>query len=232
MKTHFIYLLFMVLAAGACRETTSAPPSTESATSQAEKMVTLDDIIVTVDNKGNITLGGEPITLEKLRATLQDRLARMKSLPDDVPVNYGKEVLMGMRGEVETEVNTALRNVKLRYYDPALNVLRAEVEKVLTVPVKLDVTDLRTLNNYIFVSGSMLQPDGKAMDFSKTPLKAGAAEGFVSESVFGLLKRENGNWRLLAKAVGPTDMPVVCWWKDYGAPKALFGAGMAADECQ
>lgn len=229
MKPHIISFICIVLAAGACRQTSSEPSS--SAT-PSEQMVTIDDIMVTVDNQGNITLGREPITLEKLRPALQDRLARMKSLPDEVPVGYEKEVLMGMRGEVETEANTALRNVKMVYYEPALNVLRADVEKVLTVPVKLDVTDLRTLDNYLYVSGNMLQPDGTALDFSKTPLKEGAAEGFVSESVFGLLKRENGNWRLLAKAVGPTDMPVVCWWKDYGAPKALFGEGIAADDCQ
>ena len=232
MKPYLICLVFTTLLCQACRQTPGTPPPAESAAPQAEPMVTLNDIMVTVDNQGNITLGGQPITLEKLRAALQERLSKMRSLPDEVPVGYQKEVLMGMRAEVETEANAALRDVKLVHYQPALDILRAEVEKTLTIPVKLDATVLNTLDNYIYVAGNMLQPDGKPLDFSKTPLKEGAEEGFVSESVFGLLKKENGAWRVLAKAVGPTDMPVVCWWKDYGAPKALFGAGMAADECQ
>lgn len=232
MKPYLICLIFATLASSACRQTPTTPPSSESASPQTEPMVKIGDIMVTVDNKGNITLGREPIALENLRAALQERLSKMGSLPDEVPVGYEKEVLMGMRGEVETEVNAALRDVKMVHYQPALDILRAEVEKTLNIPVKLDATVLNTLDNYIYVAGNMLQQDGKPIDFSKTPLKEEAKEGFVSESVFGLLKKENGAWRLLAKSVGPTDMPVVCWWKDYGAPKALFGAGMAADECQ
>lgn len=70
---------------------------------------------VTVDKQGAITLlGREVLDMEDFEASLYDTLSKMETLPDSIPVYFDKEILMGMRGEVRTEINQALATAAAR----------------------------------------------------------------------------------------------------------------------
>ena len=69
----------------------------------------------------------------------------------------------------------------------------------------------------------MKHKNGKAMDFKGTPYeKQYALGGSISDNVFGLLKFENGAWKILTYSLDPTDVPYINWQKNYKAPKELF----------
>lgn len=63
---------------------------------------------ITVSNEGKITLYGKEVALEHLETALLDTLVLMSTIPDDVEVVYGDQILMGMRGEVRTEITDAI----------------------------------------------------------------------------------------------------------------------------
>lgn len=63
---------------------------------------------ITVSNEGKISLYGKEIALENLKTALLDTLVQMATIPDEVEVVYGDQILMGMRGEVRTEVTDAI----------------------------------------------------------------------------------------------------------------------------
>jgi hypothetical protein len=42
--------------------------------------------------------------------------------------------------------------------------------------------------------------------------------------IFALFKKTNGQWSLITHADFQTDVPIGCWWKEYKAPKIIFGS--------
>lgn len=67
---------------------------------------------ITVNQNGEITLYGENIPFENLKLLLVDTLEKMPSIADDIEIKYEGEVLMGMRGEIETVVAEAIAEAK------------------------------------------------------------------------------------------------------------------------
>lgn len=113
-----------------------------------------------------------------------------------------------------------------------LDVVKKLVEKELTVPVSLRADQFKALDDYAYVEATMLQPDGRKMDYTNTPLKESAEAGGNSDVVCALLQKQNSGWDVLAIAVGPMDVPSICWWKQYGAPQAVFPTGRTAEQCE
>lgn len=72
------------------------------------------DAWVTYSSKDGVVLFGEKIEFEYLKPMLYDSLTKMQELPTTIPIHYEGEVLMGMRGEVETDVNDALKTAVAR----------------------------------------------------------------------------------------------------------------------
>ena len=112
-----------------------------------------------------------------------------------------------------------------------LTALKSAVEDSLAMPVLLETEYYKNTDDYAFVSCLATQPNGEAIDGTKTRYKDAAEAGVFSDSVFGLLKKEGGTWKVITTAIGPSDVPTVCWWKDYHVPTALFPEGMVAQEC-
>lgn len=188
--------------------------------------------MVIVTNQGDIYLFGKKVELENLQARLLDSLSKLQLVPDTLSVQFGDEILMGMRAEVRTEIDAALQAAKDARQKPVLEALRAAVEDSLTAPVSIQVFQFKVIDTIAFVVGTFLQSDGSAFDFSKTPFKQAAEAGVFSDSVFGLLKNQNGKWTVLTSSVGATDVPIVCWWKEFGVPKTLFPEDMVAEDCE
>ncbi len=126
---------------------------------------------------------------------------------------------------------TAAQTEEASVEKAVVEALRKPVEKEMTIPVSLKSDLFKTVDNYAFVVATMQQPDGRQMDFTKTPFKEAAEAGGYSDNVCGLLQKENGAWNILAIAVGSTDVPCVCWWKEYDVPRTLFPTDLAADDC-
>ncbi len=95
----------------------------------ASKSVSTPPSII-VTQKGDITLTGKKVALENLKKELQNALIKLAIVPDEVSVEYQGEVLMGMRGEVETEVGEAITTAKLLKKEKAT----VTAKSVATIP--------------------------------------------------------------------------------------------------
>ena len=104
-----------------------------------------------------------------------------------------------------------------------LNTLRSKVKPQIKQDVTFVVRSLQLKNNYAFLKGNVKYANGKEIDFRKTIFKDAFEEGmFDGNSIYALLKKENGKWKYLVHAIGPTDVVYTCWASTYKAPKELF----------
>ena len=67
---------------------------------------------IIVNQDGKITAFGQAVELDNLQAVLMDSLLHLDIIPDTLSVEYQGEVLMGVRGEVRTQVNDAIAAAK------------------------------------------------------------------------------------------------------------------------
>ena len=82
---------------------------------------------------------------------------------------------------------------------------------------------------YVYV----FQTGGKPVDFNNSKYRKDYEEGMIDNNgIFALFKKKNGKWTLITYADFPTDVPIGCWWKEYNAPKNIFGsAAQAGEDC-
>lgn len=83
-----------------------------------EKTDSAGIVVVAMDD--GITLFGKRVELDNLKATLLDSLVKMSTIPEDIAITFQGEVLMGIRGEVETEVNQAIAAAKEARLNPVV----------------------------------------------------------------------------------------------------------------
>lgn len=81
---------------------------------------------------------------------------------------------------------------------------------------------------YVYQSG------GRPVDFNNSIYKKDYEEGTMdSNGIFALFKKSNGKWSLITHADFPTDVPIGCWWKEYNAPRIIFGsAALDVNDCE
>ena len=84
---------------------------------------------------------------------------------------------------------------------------------------------LRTQGGWAFADVVPRTPAGRAIDFRKTRHAERLRLGMLDDdTVVALLKRSGGRWRVVAYAVGSTDVPWDGWDEEFGAPRSLFPA--------
>jgi len=105
-----------------------------------------------------------------------------------------------------------------------LDALTPVVSAEVGQPVALAASQVRVMNEWGYVVAQPTQPDGAAIDWSTTALAGRAAEGVLDSNgqAHALLRNENGAWRVLEHAIGPTDVVWIGWSAEYGVPEALF----------
>lgn len=107
MKHLYILLCFIAVCSfNACQPSNN----TDSGTPKVD--IILPTIKITVSNQGEITVSGKPVVFDSLRVTLEAELTKLRTVPETLPVQYGDEVLMGMRNEVATEITAAIAAAK------------------------------------------------------------------------------------------------------------------------
>lgn len=177
---------------------------------------------VTLNEKGEITLDGIKVTLEGLRKAMQTALLNYAVIPDEVPLKTIGQTGMGMRAEVNTEVNAAISGAKWIRKKAALAAMSISVGKKLGMAVDLELGNYQTSGYFAFVDARPKTTDGKAIDYTKTVYKDDFASGKFADRAFGLLQYMDGKWRVLAYNIGTNTVPVDAWVKAYKAPKGLF----------
>lgn len=84
----------------------------------------------------------------------------------------------------------------------------------------------RSEGSWAFIYVNVFQHGGKPVNFENSTYKDDYKEGMMdSNGIFGLFRKVNNQWKLVAHADFPTDVPTGCWWKEYKAPRSIFGKG-------
>ena len=105
-----------------------------------------------------------------------------------------------------------------------LDTLRPAIQRDLGgQAVQFMVDRLRVQGDWAFYAGSIQQPNGRPIDFSRTRYASEIEEGFFDgPGTYALLRRNGGSWRVVTFVVGPTDVAYLAWPDEYRAPAALF----------
>lgn len=95
-----------------------------------------------------------------------------------------------------------------------LDAVRADIHQKGYPEFQFVVNHLQLKDGFAFFKGDAQNADGSAYSTS------GEAEDCCH--VEGLLKKENGTWKVLAAAAFSTDVWYACIWNEFKAPKAIF----------
>jgi hypothetical protein len=102
--------------------------------------------------------------------------------------------------------------------------LAPRVQAEIGLPVSFTVATMRVENDWGWLVAQPWTPDGAQIDWSQTRYAERAAEGVLDGggTTYALLRRENGQWRVVDFAVGPTDVAWADWSERHGAPASLM----------
>lgn len=103
-----------------------------------------------------------------------------------------------------------------------MDALRETVRRELGKPAIFHVHQLRVLGDWAFADVSLLKPDGSPFDFRGTPMEEAWREGFVDDFTYAVLRRQDGRWRVVRHAIGPTDVAWQAWQEELHLSRALF----------
>lgn len=111
--------------------------------------------------------------------------------------------------------------------DPALrktllDALRQPLQTELKQPVRFVVNRLTATADWAFGELRPTQPGGQLIVYKKTPYQPLIDDGIFDEGIYALWQRKQGRWSVRTYIVGATDVPYGCWWKEYGAPRAVL----------
>jgi hypothetical protein len=213
-------------AAPATKSNTTAKTSTKATKSTTSAKTTVSKTsapAVTLNQKGEITLDGKKVTLENLRKELQAALLKQTTIPDKLELKTIGETGMGMRGEVNTVITESINGAKWLRKKTAIETLNTAVGKKLKTSTQLELGSYQTSGEFAFISAKPKQADGKAIDYSKTDYAKDAKSASFADHTIGLLKFENGTWKIVTYSIGVSKPPVDVWVKNFKAPKTLFG---------
>jgi hypothetical protein len=103
-----------------------------------------------------------------------------------------------------------------------LNTLRVPVEIELRQKINFAIDVFKIQGNWAFVSGEPQNSSGGRPNYRGTPYQEAMDAGAFDNNFFALLRKTGGKWKVVARAIGCTDVCYATWWKDYRAPKAIF----------
>jgi biopolymer transport protein ExbD len=104
-------ILALVLSLVACQSPAPKTEDTTSSNTEASSATSSKELI-TVDRQGAIMLNGAKVSLENLPTTLADYLSTLTTIPDEIPVQFDEEILMGTRGAVRDAVASGIQMAK------------------------------------------------------------------------------------------------------------------------
>lgn len=108
--------------------------------------------------------------------------------------------------------------------DPLALAAAPVISEDIGIPVSLAPRVSRTDGDWGWIVAQPWTPEGAAIDWSQTRHASRAENGAMDSSgtVYVLLKRENGAWRVVEHTIAPTDVAWLDWPQRHGAPESLF----------
>jgi hypothetical protein len=103
-----------------------------------------------------------------------------------------------------------------------LDALRPVIQKDLSQKVKFEVKTLNVQGEWAFYGGTALQPSGKPVEMKTTRYRK-EIEFSDGPSVYALLRKKAGRWKVTTFVVGPTDVAWDSWDDEFGAPRSVMG---------
>lgn len=178
---------------------------------------------VTLKENGDLLVNDQKVGyLEELRKILQETLLKETVIPDQLRLKTVGETGMGMRAEVNTLIAESIAGAKWVRKKNAIAALNTAGGKKLGVATQLELANYQTNGHFAYISAIPKQTNGEAIDYRKTPYAKEYTSGNFVDHTIGLLKYENGAWKLLTYSIGVNKAPVDVWVKTYGAPKGIF----------
>lgn len=102
--------------------------------------------------------------------------------------------------------------------------LRVPVIEEFGVKPIFVISTLNVLDGWAFLVGELKRTDGSPYNAEKLDAERnGGGRPFDGDSVYGILRKKGGRWRVLACHVGATDASYVGWWREFRAPLEVFG---------
>ena len=96
------------------------------------------------------------------------------------------------------------------------------MESELKKPVVSRIDALKVQTGWAFLRGAPLHKSGKTMDYRGTPYQKMIEAGTFDDWICALLNKEGNRWRVVAHAIGATDVPFVDWAERHHAPAVIF----------
>lgn len=121
--------------------------------------------------------------------------------------------------------------VASHYYTPQKgSAERRAIMDAARVPVSADigqtvifrVSVLRTDGDWAYLQAEPRNPDGSALDWSRTRFAQDWAMDAMSDVIMVLLRRSGSGFQVVDRIIGPTDVAWYEWLGRYGLPEALF----------
>ncbi len=102
--------------------------------------------------------------------------------------------------------------------------LAPAVAEEIGQPVSFSVQLMRIEDDWAWLVAQPWTPEGAAIDWSQTRYAQRAADGALdgAGATYALLRRQGDHWRVVAFAVGPTDVAWADWPERHGAPASLI----------
>lgn len=110
--------------------------------------------------------------------------------------------------------------------DPLALALTPVLAENLERPISLSLQTSAINGDWGWIVAQPWTADGTQIDWSQTPYAERARDGVLdgNGTTYALLRRENGQWRVVEYAVGPTDVVWLEWADRHGAPADLMQA--------
>lgn len=103
-----------------------------------------------------------------------------------------------------------------------MDTARGPIQSLIGLPVIFVVSVLNTDGTWAYLQATPVHPDGSSINWNRTPFGRDIANGSMSDVAMVLMRRENGAWRAVEFAFGPTDVAWYDWLAPYGLPERLF----------
>jgi hypothetical protein len=106
-----------------------------------------------------------------------------------------------------------------------LAALAPVVSAAIGQPISFTIDTVRVDNDWAWLVVQPQAADGSPLDWSQTSFASAHANGVLdgNGTTYALLKRENGQWRVVEHVIGPTDVAYIDWPARHGAPPELLG---------
>lgn len=103
--------------------------------------------------------------------------------------------------------------------------LRGPVVKDFGVKPIFVIQTLGVMDGWAFLAAGLRREDGTAYRAEELyTQRHGDGHAFDGDDIYGLLRKVNGRWKVMACVVAPTDVAYADWHRRFGAPKAVFGS--------